>query len=93
MSEAPKRIWAFHDGPLVGYFVGQSPGEGAYAVEYIRADLVEAAIKRALEGAAQACEDIRQRQIMGPMPERVCFDQEQTIRALDPAQFIKEEKG
>jgi flagellar biosynthesis/type III secretory pathway M-ring protein FliF/YscJ len=53
---------------------------------------MEAAIKRALEGAAQACEDIRQRQIMGPMPERACFDQEQTIRALDPAQFIEEPK-
>lgn len=37
---AQDRIWAFHDGPLVGYFVGQSPGEGAYVAEFIRADLV-----------------------------------------------------
>jgi len=49
VSEAPTRIWAFHDGPLVGYFVGQNPGERPYVTEYIRADLVEAAIKRALE--------------------------------------------
>jgi hypothetical protein len=86
MREAPERIWA--DGH-------QAWGHYKWCiddVEYIRADLVEAAIKRALEGAAQACEDIRQRQIMGPMPEKVCFDQEQTIRALDPAQFIKEPK-
>ena len=38
MSEAPKRIWA----------------DGDYTwVEYIRADLVEAAIKRALEAATK----------------------------------------
>lgn len=51
MSEAPKRIWAFHDGPMVGYFVGQSPGEGAYVAEYIRADLVEANLAKAVEAA------------------------------------------
>jgi uncharacterized membrane protein YccC len=88
MSEAPKRIWA---GKYHGTWWQSKPHH--QMTEYIRADLVEAAIKRALEAAAQACEDIRQRQIMGPMPERVCFDQEQTIRALDPAQFIEEEKG
>jgi hypothetical protein len=87
MSEAPKRIWA--DGNQAWGFYKWCIDD----VEYIRADLVEAAIKRALEGAAQACEDIRQRQIMGPMPEKACFDQEQTIRALDPAQFIEEPKG
>jgi hypothetical protein len=38
-KKAQDRIWAFHDGPLVGYFVGQSPGEGAYVAEFIRADL------------------------------------------------------
>jgi hypothetical protein len=84
MSEAPKRIWAFHDGPLVGYFVGQSPGEGAYAVEYIRADLVEAAIKRALEGAANMIRD--------GMDDSEWYNPVRAIRALDPAQFIEEPK-
>jgi hypothetical protein len=84
MTEAPKRIWAFHDGPLVGYFVGQSPGEGAYAVEYIRADLVEAAIKRALEGAANMIRD--------GMDDSEWYNPVRAIRALDPAQFIEEPK-
>ena len=64
MSNAKKaqdRIWAFHDGPLVGYFVGQSPGEGAYVAEFIRADLAnipspEAIVRAALERAADCCE-------------------------------------
>ena len=51
MSETPKRIWAFHDGPLVGYFVGQSPGEGAYVAEYIRDDLVTATLGAARDKA------------------------------------------
>ena len=107
MSEAPKRIWAFHDGPLVGYFVGQSPGEGAYAVEYIRADLVEAAIKRALEGAAQSvdcacagreavlqCSHRNNRLRWESCGEANCLALEAAdIRALDPAQFIEEPKG
>jgi hypothetical protein len=42
----------------------------------------EAIVRAALERAADACEQIRQRQIMGPMPERACFDQEQSILAL-----------
>ena len=86
MSEAPKRIWAFHDGPLVGYFVGQSPGEGANVSEYIRADLVEAAIKRALKGAAEEASVCW----MDGVPYPECEDY---IRRLDPAQFIKEPKG
>lgn len=36
---AQKRIWAFHAGPMVGYFVGQSPGAGSNVAEYHRADL------------------------------------------------------
>lgn len=88
-TEAPKRIWA--DGkPVCGSWSVAKDFDDD--VEYIRADLVEAAINRALEGAARACEDIRQRQFMGPMPEKVCFDQEQTIRRLDPAQFIEGDK-
>lgn len=85
MSEAPKRIWAFHDGPMVGYFVGQSPGEGAYVAEFIRADLVEAAIKRALEGAAEETSVCW----MDGVPYPECEDY---IRRLDPAQFIEEPK-
>ena len=46
--------------------------------EYIRADLVEAAVKRALEGAAGVTE--------------VLDDPAPAIRALDPAQFIDGEK-
>ena len=57
-KKAQDRIWAFHDGPLVGYFVGQSPGEGAYVAEFIRADLAntpspEAIVRAALERAAE----------------------------------------
>jgi hypothetical protein len=66
MSNAKKaldRIWAFHDGPLVGYFVGQSPGEGSYVAEFIRADLAntpspEAIVRAALEVAAELCHDM-----------------------------------
>jgi len=40
MTDAPERIWAFHDGPLVGCFVGKNNfGDGAHVAEYIRADL------------------------------------------------------
>jgi hypothetical protein len=49
-------------------------------VEYIRADLVEAAIKRALDAAAD---------VSSPWGSCGCS---QDIRALDPAQFIEEEK-
>jgi hypothetical protein len=53
-KKALDRIWAFHDGPMVGYFVGQSPGEGSYVGEYIRADLAntpspESIVRAALE--------------------------------------------
>jgi hypothetical protein len=46
---------------LVGYFVGQSPGEGAYVAEFIRADLAntpspEAIVRAALERAADKVE-------------------------------------
>jgi len=48
--------------------------------KYIRADLVEAAIKRALEAAYQKAAD---------NIHHIPF----AIRALDPAQFIEEEEG
>jgi hypothetical protein len=53
-KKAQDRIWAFHDGPLVGYFVGQSPGEGAYVAEFIRADLVNTPSPDAIMLAALA---------------------------------------
>ena len=39
MTDAPERIWAFHEGPMVGLFVGKSPGIGRNVAEYVRADL------------------------------------------------------
>lgn len=50
MAVAQKRIWAFHDGPMVGMFVGKSPGPGANVAEFIRADIANARI-RELESA------------------------------------------
>lgn len=50
MAVAHKKIWAFHDGPLVGMFVGRNPGNGVNVAEFIRADVAEARI-RELESA------------------------------------------
>ena len=64
MSEARERIWAFHGGPMVGYFVGKSPGPGAFVSEYIRADLahsreaVEALSAEARENLLDEIEEI-----------------------------------
>ena len=75
MSEPPKRIWA---GKYHETWWQSKPHH--QMTEYIRADLVEAAIKRALEGAAtRAYEDAGR------------FDTPDRIRTLDPAQFIEEE--
>lgn len=91
MSEAPKRIWADGDYTWAAgsWFLVKLHDD----VEYIRADLVEAAIKRALEGAAAE---------VGPHPDHDKADWTeyahhahqlaQLIRALDPAQFIEEPK-
>ena len=46
---------------------------------------VDALVAAAYEVAAQACEEIRQRQIRLSMAEKACFDQEQAIRALTPS--------
>jgi len=82
MSEAPKRIWA--DGNQEWGFYKWCIDD----VEYIRADLVEAAIKRALEAAAGKA-DLK-------LKSRNCYTEAQAvsdaIRALDPAQFIEEKK-
>ncbi len=50
MAVAQKKIWAFHDGPMVGLFVGKSPGPGTNVAEFIRADVANARI-RELESA------------------------------------------
>ena len=39
MSDAAETIWAFHDGPMVGYFVGKDPGRGSNVAKYRRDDL------------------------------------------------------
>jgi prephenate dehydrogenase len=43
MTNAAKRIWAFHDGPMVGYFVGMEE-IGSNVAEYIRADIHKAVV-------------------------------------------------
>ena len=93
MSEAPKRIWAWWDDD---YDVGvvRKHGDKSYipheAREYIRADLVEAAIKRALEGAAGQVSMFAE---PGVSLDYSLDDEIKAIRALDPTQFIEEEKG
>lgn len=41
MTDEPERIWAFHAGPMVGYFVGK-PEHGTNVAEYVRVDLFDA---------------------------------------------------
>jgi hypothetical protein len=79
MREAPKRIWA---GKYHGTWWQSKPHH--QRTEYIRADLVEAAIKRALEGAANMIRD--------GMDDSEWYNPVRAIRALDPAQFIEEPK-
>jgi len=45
MKTAAERIWAFHDGPFVGYFVGCEE-RGTNVAEYVRADIVATEIAR-----------------------------------------------
>jgi hypothetical protein len=85
MSEAPLE-W-----PATAYILHpsvQTYGELVSNPErrkYIRADLVEAAIKRALEGAANMIRD--------GMDDSEWYNPVRAIRAIDPAQFIEEPKG
>ena len=44
MTTPQKRIWAFHDGPMVGLFVSKSPGVGSNVAKYVRADVAGARI-------------------------------------------------
>ena len=78
MSEAPKRIGI--DPRILTWH--RDPHETDW--NYIRADLVEAAIKRALEGAANMIRD--------GMDDSEWYNPVRAIRALDPAQFIEEPK-
>lgn len=94
MTEAPKRIWADGNDEWDTGCWGQHK-EFDNDVEYIRADLVEAAIKRALEAAAEACEDLW---IRADNDREEGYDEGlgaamESIRRIDPAQFIEEEKG
>ncbi len=89
MSEAPKRIRVWPDyndqsDPVTWGWTGGwwDATDDPKGTEYIRADLVEAAIKRALEGVVDVLED-----------EGWLGDSMLRIRAIDPAQFIEEEKG
>ena len=88
MSEAPKRIWGVfdqygHGSTMLREEQCRNPMySGPEPTAYIRADLVEAAIKRALEGVVDVLED-----------EGWLGDSMLRIRALDPAQFIEEPKG
>lgn len=88
MSEAPKRIWALdgsHGAWTYGSWdlvAGQSDLNNL--LEYFsRADM-EAAIKRALEAAANMIRD--------GMDDSEWYNPVRAIRALDPAQFIEEPK-
>jgi hypothetical protein len=83
MREAPKRIWA--DGNQEWGFYKWCIDD----VEYIRADLMEAAIKRALEGAAGQVAMFAE---PGVSLDYSLDDEIKAIRALDPAQFIEEPK-
>jgi hypothetical protein len=82
MSEAPEKIRTNAAGNAI---VTPQPVWDT-DVEYIRADHVDALLKaereKALREAAEVCERIREQKINGPMPERACFDYEQSIRAL-----------
>ena len=88
MSEAPERIWVWWDDE---YDIGvvNKHGDPRYtpteAREYLPADLVEAAVKRALEGAAEEASVCW----MDGVPYPECEDY---IRRLKPAQFIDGEK-
>ena len=89
MSEAPERIWADGTAEWDSGSWGRD-NEFDEDVEYTRTDLVraqiEAAVKRALEGAADEAKEIAD-QYVGYM-SRI----ERAIRAIDPAQFVEGDK-
>jgi len=91
MSEAPERIWIEDPQEMVPYFYEESELHevAAPVSEYTRTDLVraqiEAAVKRALEGAAEEASVCW----MDVVPSPECEDY---IRRLVLAQFIDGEK-
>ena len=97
MREAPERIWAFpkNDWFNAGASTYKIKAAGAKDVEYIRADLVEAAVKRALERAAGACvlsgQDLAEGD-WGPEGRDMAVMLERRILRLNPAQFVDGEK-
>ena len=98
MSEAPERIWLIR---FVKDEYGARLGRGDVSdldhspnpdyPEYIRADLVEAAVKRALEGAANCLLMFSE---PGVALDYSLKDEIKAIRSLasDPAQFVEGEK-
>jgi hypothetical protein len=88
MNEIPERIWAMAPGlgynRLLGTYVDRPDQEDR--TEYIRADLVEAAIKRALDAAANVCGRPN-----GPW-KASAWECRDDILSLDPAQFIEGDK-
>ena len=92
MSEEPERIWIEAPEEMVPYFYEESElhDVAAPVLEYIRTDLVraqiEAAVKRALEGAANVCGRPN-----GPW-KASAWECRDDILSLDPAQFIEGDK-
>ena len=96
MSEAPERIWAFEPDIFDNCSLWQDqPSPKGDTTEYIRADLVEAAVKRALERAAGACvlsgQDLAEGD-WGPEGRDMAVMLERRILRLNPAQFVDGEK-
>jgi len=94
MSEAPERIWAWAweiDTSRGQWTLNPSIGFDGEA-EYIRADLVEAAVKRALEGAANCLLMFSE---PGVSLDYSLKDEIEAIRSLasDPAQFVDGERS
>jgi hypothetical protein len=103
MSEAPERIWIEDPEEMVPYFYEESELHevAAPVLEYTRTDLVqakvEAAVKRALEGAAEKIIAMRGPVDVPRTDKAVVFDGAcemciGIIRALDSAQFVQGDK-
>ena len=92
MSEAPKNVFVkMTEGYESNWWGVVTHPYDEDGVEYIRADLVEAAIKRALEGASRY--HGRFLMVKTSVDVEAVVASEEAIRALDPAQFIEEPKG
>lgn len=91
MIEAPERIWAEPDGDDIFIYLDVLISEDDL-FEYVRIDLVraqiEAAVKRALEAAAEHLSMFAE---PGVSLDYSLDDEIKAIRDLDPAQFIEGE--